>query len=96
LFEPEVVNVKLQTGTTPLFNVTVHKVVEVEVSANTTDPVGLAAPTNAGVTVAVKATDWFTAEGDGLDVRAVVVPAAATTSAAAVAAVRPAKFESPL
>jgi uracil phosphoribosyltransferase len=96
LFEPEVVNVKLQTGTIPPLNVTVHKVVEVVVSVKTTDPVGLAAPANAGVTVAVKATDWLTAEGEGEDVTAVVVLVAATTSGAAVAAVRPEKFASPL
>jgi hypothetical protein len=46
--------------------------------------------------VAVKATDWFTAEGDGEETSAVVVLAAVTTSAELVTAVRPEKFESPL
>ena len=96
MLEPEEVKVKLQTGTIPLLSVTVHRVVEVVVLVNTTVPVGLAVPANAGVTVAVKATDWFTAEGEGLDVTAVVVPAAVTASAEAVAAASPEKFASPL
>jgi len=90
------VKVLLQTGTIPLLSVSVHRVVEVVVSTKTTDPVGLAAPAKAGVTVAVKATDWFTAEGDGAETSAVVVLAAVTNSAELVAAVRPEKFESPL
>ena len=46
----------------------------------TTVPVGLVAPAvKAGVTVAVKATDWLTLEGLGDDTRLVVVEAALMT-----------------
>ena len=46
----------------------------------TTFPVGLVTPEKAGVTVAVKATVWLTAEGLGVDTTVVVVEASVTDS----------------
>jgi hypothetical protein len=68
----------LHTGTVPAVRVAAgHNWVagEVDVLEKTTVPVGTAAPENAGVTVAVKATDWLTFEGFGDDTTPVVVEA---------------------
>ena len=71
----------MHTGTIPALMVRLaHRVVAEVVLVKVTVPVGLAVPAvKAGVTVAVKATDWLVAEGLGVDTRVVVVPAAVTT-----------------
>ena len=66
---------ELQTGTTPATMAKLaHRVVDEVVLVKVTFPVGIAVPAvKAGVTVAVKATDWLTLEGLGVDTTVVVV-----------------------
>ena len=65
-----------------MLSVFVHKVVGgvADVLLKTTLPAGLVTPPKAGATVAVKVTDWLTAEGLGKDATVVLVEATVTAS----------------